>query len=228
MYYYYLLNLIVSFFSNKYCIYFLNYSILQNIITIALLPIYSTWGISFSTLSLAGNFIFSPLLIMYLVFSIIILIAFCFQKWFLFVINLQKNLIEIWVYLLYTLSLYIPYGIFTFVNAPFISYPLCWGLTIVFIFNDNIKNNIYYFFLYTVSALIFVLFILNNIPVKSNFCIVEDFNKIYLIKMVDKNKVYVHDISMKKSFVSEKKIEYLLLPEIKKNFGITKPCILYI
>jgi hypothetical protein len=123
--------------------------------------------------------------------------------------------------------LYIPYGIFTFVNAPFISYPLCWGLTIVFIFNDNIKNNIYYFFLYTVSALIFVLFIL-NIPVKSNFCIVEDFNKIYLIKMVDKNKVYVHDISMKKSFVSEKKIEYLLLPEIKKNFGITKPCILYI
>lgn len=225
---YSVLNFFKRFFLHKYVLYFLQYCIVQNIITIALLPIYSSWGISFSTLSLIGNFIFSPILIIYLFFSIIILIGFCFQKWFLFIINMQKWLIDIWTFLLCKLTLYIPFGVFTFINNPLISYPLCWGLVIIFIFNENIKKNIYYFFIYTLFSFIFVLIILNNISIKSNFLIIEDFNRLYLIKMVSEDTFYIHDLSMKKSFISEKKIEYLLVPEIKKKFGITNPSILYI
>lgn len=226
--YYSFLNFFIQLFLSKKFIYILKYCILQNIITIALLPLYSSWGISFSSLSLIGNFIFAPLLIIYLILSIIILVGFCFQKWFLFIITIQKTLIDIWIYLLYKMSFFIPYGIFTFINNPIISYPLCWTLAGILIFNQAIKKNIYYYCLYSFISLISVLIILNIIEIKNKICIINDFNIIYIIRYIDENTVYLSVANIKKNFISKKKIEYVLLPEIKKNFGINRPTILYI
>ncbi len=224
--YNFILSFFLRLFYNKYFIYFLNYFAVQNIITIALLPIYSSWGNSFSTLSLVGNLIFSPLLVLYLILSIIILISFCFQKWLVSIISFQKYLIDFWVYLLYKVSIFVPYWIFTFVDSPKLSYPLCWGIILIILFYKNIIGNIYYMALYSFIGLIVSIAILNSIKINKNYFFIEDFNKIYEIKYIDKNLIFIHILGQKRQFISEKTLEYLIVPKIKKYFGINRPEIL--
>lgn len=217
MWYQFFLNFCIQLFFNKYFIYFLNYCILQNIITIALLPLYITWGISFSTLSVLGNFIFTPFLILYLAFSIILLIGFCFQKWFLSIVYLQKKLIDVWIYLLINLTNFIPYLILTFVDLPLLSYSICWLLVLLLIVNIKNNTNIYYSFLYSTLSLIFVLIILSSVKAKNNFFIVKDFNKVYIIKLVKNNTIYLHDLDIKKKLYQKIKLNIYYYQKLKKT-----------
>lgn len=222
--------LIVNFFNmilcNSFFLKIVKYIIIQNMISIALLPIYSSWGISFSLISIFGNFIFLPFLMIYLFLSIGILFLFFFDYVFFSFIYLQKYVLDMWIFIMQMIEKTFSFQTICFVNYPLFSYPMCF---IVLIFLFFLKKKVSSILLFFYSSLFFVilLFIFSYLPPRSSIKIIQDNDRTYLIRYLSNQKVFLHFFGRafkKKSF--EKKIKYIILPEIKKNFGIQYPFII--
>jgi hypothetical protein len=217
--FYYFKNFINQLFKNKYILLFLNYCIIQNIISIAIFPLYSSWGIPFSTLSLLGNLLFSPFLLIYLLFSFIIFISFFLQKWSAMIIACQKYILTLWIYLMSTLSNLIPFKMIVFIDMPELSYILCWGAACILLYIKSNMNNTALMTLYSFIGFFLVLSILVMIPKKHNITIIQDNNLFYAVCYKNEREVYLHAIDKKRKYISEKKMEYTFVPQIRKIFG---------
>jgi hypothetical protein len=213
----------------KVFLFFSYYFITQNLITIAILPIYSSWGIKFHCLSLIGNFIFLPFLTAYLILSFFIFIGFCFQSCSFSLVYLLKKLTEYWLSLMYWLSSTSPDISFAFLDNPGINYSLCWGMLVLFftfldIKTETIKKTLFASFL----CLFFALFILKTQKTSITHKLIDQRNKKFLIRHAGKNNIFLFSLSEKKVIPKKDFLDYVIIPEIIKTFGITDPEIFYI
>lgn len=140
---YFILNKI---FELRYSLFFnkiISYIIIQNMITIAVIPLYASWGLSFSLLSFVGNFIFLPFLTCYIFLSIIILFLFFFDHVLFFLLYAQKYLLTAWMRSMTLISSVCPIHSFCFINCPSVSYLLCIGSIILLLFLKKIRSTIF-------------------------------------------------------------------------------------
>lgn len=213
----------------KVFLFFSYYFITQNLITIAILPIYSSWGIEFHFLSLIGNFIFLPFLIAYLMLSFLLFIAFCFQSCSFSLVYLLKKLTEWWLSLMHFFSSICPDISFAFLDQPLMNYSLCWGILLVFfifldIKTETIKKSLFYSFI----SLFFALFFLSIQKTNITHKFINQRNKKFIIRHQGNNKVFLIPLSEKKLFPREDFIDYVIIPEITKTFGIPNPKIILV
>ena len=213
----------------KVFLFFSYYFITQNLITIAILPIYSSWGIEFHFLSLIGNFIFLPFLIAYLMLSFLLFIAFCFQSCSFSLVYLLKQLTEWWLSLMHFFSSICPDISFAFLDQPLMNYSLCWGILILFfifidIKTETIKKTLFISFF----CLFFALFILNTQKTSRTHKLVDQRSKKFLIRHAGKNNILLFALSEKKVIPKKDFLDYVIIPEIIKSFGISNPNIIFI
>lgn len=212
--------------ANKYIVWFLYYCITQNIISIAILPVYATWGIPFSPLSIVGNFIFAPFLSMYIFLSLLIFIGFVFQHAFVWLIILLKKITSFWIGLMYFLETICQVSPIAFIDIAGYWYFLCWGsIVLFFYFNVFEKNVLFSFFM---SALLLIVIILIMINVRSsvkNF-IIQDWQKTYSVRYINDTTVAVFLLERTRKNLNENELKYTVKPEIIKKFGMINPKIL--
>lgn len=211
---------------NKYFLYLLQYCITQNIITIAILPIYSSWGIPFSPLSILGNFIFSPFLFLYIVLSCIIFVGFFFQHAFTWVINILQKITKIWIYLMENLSSLFDVGFIGFIDIPELSYLFCWGSIVILLYYRKIFFNKITFFLVSSTVLLLLIGIMSSFKKTKNKFFIQEGQNTYLVHYNSENSVIIILMDRKRKTINKNHLKYLLLPEIIKNFKIINPKIM--
>lgn len=221
-------NIAINAIFKRLSLFFSYYFITQNLITIAILPIYSSWGIPFHPLSLIGNFIFLPFLSLYLILSFFIFVGFCFQSCSYTLIFLLKTLTEFWLTTMYFFGSLFPDFSFVFINNPTMNYSICWGLLIIFFIFFELKNQIKKALIASTICLSFALFVLTTNTAKSKHTFINEQNRKFLLRAQDDKKVFLVPLSEKKQILKKEFIEYTVMPEIIKTFGISHPIILYV
>jgi hypothetical protein len=203
---------------NTFLNYLAYYLITQNIITIAMLPLYSSWGLPFSILSIFGNLIFAPFLSIFIFISTILFIGFIFQVPFFSIIFLLKKVVKIWFFLM-TFFATDNLSIF-FVNNESISYPLCWIITFLLIFSKKIRSSTFLWFILSLLGVFISIFILSKIESKKNIILIEDKENTLIVYKI-KNNIFIfkRPFSRRKSTIKESFISYHLMPDIAKQFG---------
>jgi hypothetical protein len=203
---------------NTFLNYLAYYLITQNIITIAMLPLYSSWGLPFSILSIFGNFIFAPFLSLFLFLSTILFIGFIFQIPFFSIIFLLKKIVKIWIFLMTffgtnNLSIF-------FVNNENISYPLCWASAFLLIYSKTFRKSIFLWFILSTIICCTCIFTLSKIKPKKNIILIEDKENTLIIYKI-KNNIFIfkRPFLTRKSIIKESLISYHLMPELAKEFG---------
>ncbi len=213
----------------RVCLFFSYYFITQNLITIAILPIYSSWGIKFHCFSLIGNFIFLPFLTAYLILSFFLFIGFCFQSCSFSLVYLLKGLTECWLFIMYWLSSIAPDISFAFLDNPRINYPLCWGILILFFTFLDIKiETIKKTLLASFLCLFFALFILKTQKTDITHKLIDQKNKKFLIRHDKNNTILFIPLCKKRLLPKKNFIDYVIIPEIIKTFGISDPNIIFL
>lgn len=215
-----------NFFYSRYFSFFLNYIVIQNVITIGILPVYASWGIPFSTLLWFGNLFFLPFLTIYLTVSVIILILFFFQSFSLVLIRVHNIVIDVWMTILYMLSKYIPYGEFSYVDYAPYSYIVCWSTVIFLLWLRRKSYSI--LFRAAISSSCCMIIILCAVLLPPFQMVHIDcegtFPESYIMM---KNNVIIMSKKRVKKLAFEK-VEYNYLRKIRKYFGLLKPSILFL
>ena len=210
----------------KYILFFSYYLITQNLIAIAILPIYSSWGIPFHFLSILGNLVFTPFLACYLFLSFLIFIGICFRYTSFSLIFILKKITTIWLSMMNFLATLLPNVAIGFVDHPTISYPLCWGSIFIFFFFFNIQSNTAKkCALITTLLFISVLFILKSQKKNKLWKIIEYKQKKYLLRYNDKESLFIIPLQNKKVQTNLDFYQYAIKPEALRTFGIIDPLV---
>lgn len=214
------LTFIKSFFSKKKRFFIFNKIIdlfnTQIILTIAMIPLYSKFGIPLTFLSFFGNILFSPFLALFIFFSTLIFIFFLIEINPYPAIFFLKKIINFWRFFMekfnenQTLYLIFPENNFKY-------FFLCWPIFFILIFiKKRYKiSNLKFFF---ISLLAFFLIIFINYFDKNkikSILINDYFSKSSVIIHETKSGIHIFDYSTKsKNF---KKFKNLLLYKIMGN-----------
>lgn len=210
---------------SRYFIFFLNYIIIQNIITIGLLPVYSSWGISFSTLLWFGNLLFLPFLSLYLLVCLAIIFLFFFESFSWILVSFHNAIIDWWVWCLESLSCCIPYWKLCGVDYAPYSYFFYWGL-VFFLFSFTREQYSVFFRAGLTSIMCaFSLIIFVSLPPLEKK-IVDASGVIPEIYLLTKDSS-VFILGKQKIKSIENKIEYNHVRNIRKYFGIVNPKIFF-
>lgn len=199
----------------KYIAYYL---ITQNIISIATIPIYSFWGLSFSLLSFIGNIIFMPFLIIFIFLSIILFFGFIFKITLTPLVFLLKKLTSLWFFLLINLgkrSLCI-----YFVHTNY-CYLFCWTISFILITFYKLKVTLERWLLISTLSFILCVFTFKQIPPLKNIICLKKNNKLVIIQNTKKG-VYIIDYANKiKNFNpnDNKWGLFNLIPSIAREYG---------
>lgn len=167
-----------------------NYITTQNIINIAIIPIYSSWGLSFSLLSIFGNILFIPFITIYIFLSIIILIGLIFETTFYPLIYFLKIITNIWIFFMQKLSS--KYFFIYFIDNPIFNYIFCWSLILLIIKLKFINNKINRKFIFSSIFFLLTIFILKLKKPFKNIYISEKNNKKCISYYIN-NKLYLFD-----------------------------------
>jgi len=167
-----------------------SYITTQNIINIAIIPIYTSWGLSFSLLSFFGNILFVPFITIYIFISIIILIGLIFEITFYPLIYFLKIITNIWIFLMQKLSS--KYFCIYFIDDALFTYTLCWSFFLIIIKSKFICSKINRKFIFSSILFILTIFILKLKKPFKNICISEKNNKKCISYYIN-NKLYLFD-----------------------------------
>jgi hypothetical protein len=200
----------------------INLILIQNIISIALIPIYSAWGISFSILSFIGNIVFAPFLTIFIILSVIIFFGFILQISISPAIFILKKTVDLWLYIMkyfnFNNSLYI-----SFQNHEYLYFLICWPIAAILIFINKIESKkikfIFHFFSFFIA--ISPKYFLNS---KKNIIIKDNFseNRIAIAENTKEN-IYIFDYQKKQNKQKfDKWLLYSVNTNINKNFGNQK------
>lgn len=224
---YFILNKIIELRYSYFFTKIIAYIFIQNMITIAVIPLYASWGLSFSLLSFVGNLIFLPFLTLYIFLSIIILFLFFFDLVIFSFFYAQKILLSVWIYSMTLISTVCPIDSLCFINSPLLSYPLCISSIILLLFLKRLKINDLIVCFFSIILLCGIILYLHFCIIPSPLKVIRDGNSTYILRKITDKKVLISNNGKKnRLYLSDKKIQHMILPEIKKAFGIQKPSII--
>jgi hypothetical protein len=210
----------------KVLLFFSYYFITQNIITIAILPIYASWGIPFHLLSIIGNGLFLPFLSLYLILSLLIFIGFCFQTCSLTLIFFLKTVTLWWLKAMYVSSSMLPDISFAFIDQGSTQYLICWGALIIFFIFFDIKEKKIQSLLASFIFLSITILILKTPYQEKLIHLIDHKDKKFLLKKEDNDRISIIPLTEKKQYPKKDFLEYVVYSEIAKIWGITHPKII--
>ena len=207
------------FYISKIKNYFFKYIFIQSAIYLFCLPVYISHDIPFYMLSFLGNMLFLPFLIIYIMFSLLIVI-FAWSSFFSGIfLALQNFIFNIWYFVMEYISAILPECKIVFINNCYqLIYLFCWGfLFLLFILKYYISNN--QKTLASISFLFFLLslFLLTQIPEKT-YPIIYYYRNMYyiIIKLHGKNTIHIECINKNGNFIKKKNYSFMVQKKIKE------------
>jgi hypothetical protein len=198
-----------------------SFIIIQCIISIILIPLYSAWGIPFTMCTFIGNLLITPFFSLFLIISFIFFILLIFSFTSHYIALLMKYLS---CFILKILSYTQNYSFFYicfqnncfFVSAISIIAGIC---LIILPYTFQISKKMYS--LVCCASLIIIISIIKYSERDITMCIIKDNKTPMALVCKHSNKLYVFDYrSPKKRHVSNKYwINYTILPNLSKIFG---------
>jgi hypothetical protein len=220
----YLIFIIKKIFQHRYVSFLSNALLIQNIVSLAMLPVLVSWGMPFSTLSWLGNILFLPFLTVYITISSLLFIAFFFNACPQWLLYLHNGIIDLWLVLLEKGKSFFWYRECVFVDSAPYSYIFCWSFLILIIFvYARSKESMLLPCLSSFFALLFCFLVLSCFSPMKDFFIVSDDYKEMLVRYHGRNECFLYLYPHNTRLPSCTSFEYLLLPRIRKYFGIAYP-----
>jgi hypothetical protein len=184
----------------------MKYIYLQNCISLFCLPLYITYGISFSALSILGNFLFPSFLLAYLFSSILIMALSWNQIVSQTIIIFQEYILNIWLYIMEQTAMIIPHQALQFIEYYYFHYIFSWLCLILLLFlKKNITQDPKTMMLTSCIFLGTTIVLLIYSPEEKKITVIEDKNSYYIIRKTRKNTFAI--ISIKDNKLNTKKIK---------------------
>lgn len=188
----------------------------QLIITIATLPLLAYWGLPISSLTIAGNIIFAPMLSILLLGSSILFFTELFAIPNIYLAHAVQHCIGWYLHALsYGNSAYV-----ASVQSPTIpTICACWLMLIALIHNKMVARSPYKIILYSAFGISLVWYLQRPAEKQLDYyTIAHDAHSVTIIR-TPKNIVLIDDGSLGTRATSAQFIEYTLLPELRKKEG---------
>jgi hypothetical protein len=126
------------------------------------------------------------------------------------------------------ISIAFPIDSLCFINYPLLSYPLCIASIILLLFLKKNKINDLFLCCFSIILLCGIFFSLRFCITPLSLKVVRDGNSTYVLRRITDKKVFIASNCKKNRLCfSDKKMQHMILPEIKKAFGIEKPSIIF-
>lgn len=198
--------------------------ITQLLMALAMIPLYSSWGIPLSLLGFFGNIIFIPFLTIFISLSTLLLFCFIVKYIPYSLIYITKIIVFFWIKIMKIFScngllmVCIP-------HHGIINYIICWPIALFFIISSTVRQNkkilILSLFIALTSCIIMLKYII-HLPGKTITIIHSSFNKWPIVIIYKKNNNIIC-FEYAKQKISDKKrnvfINYTLLPYLCKTWG---------